>query len=190
MPKGQPLNHRWEAFAREYLVDFHAHRAALAAGYSPKSAAAQASALLKNPKFQELLARLTAEKMRDTDASAEAMIKNLWAMHHAKLDDLGHWEEGGVLRIKPSDELPFGIRKAVKKITNVTTVRHFGDGMGSESKTTTTVELHDPVAAGKLLAQLAGWEPAKRMDLNVNSLGDLIGSVGRLPPPPPPGEDD
>lgn len=54
-----------EIFAREYAKDLNATKAAIRAGYSPKSAASQASRLLRNVKMQEKVnAELTVNAER------------------------------------------------------------------------------------------------------------------------------
>ena len=50
------MNDRQARFVKEYAVHHNATRAAITAGYAEKTAAAQASRLLKNVNIQELLA--------------------------------------------------------------------------------------------------------------------------------------
>ncbi len=50
---------RHEIFAREYVKDLNGTRAAIAAGYSRKTARVTASQLLTKPNIQKLLAELT-----------------------------------------------------------------------------------------------------------------------------------
>lgn len=49
------LNQGQRVFAREYLRDFNASRAAIDAGYAPRSAPSQAAELLKNPKVRDFI---------------------------------------------------------------------------------------------------------------------------------------
>ena len=53
------LNARQERFCREYIIDFNATQAAIRAGYSAKTAAAQASRLLTNVNIQAFIKDLT-----------------------------------------------------------------------------------------------------------------------------------
>ena len=57
----QGADARYERFARCYVIHHDGTRAATETGYSAKTAAAQASRLLKNAKVQALLARFEAE---------------------------------------------------------------------------------------------------------------------------------
>jgi phage terminase small subunit len=49
---------REQLFAREYLLDLNGTRAAIAVGYSPKTAAQAASRMLRKVKARALLAQL------------------------------------------------------------------------------------------------------------------------------------
>jgi phage terminase small subunit len=50
---------REQLFAREYLLDLNGTQAAIAVGYSSRTAAQAASRMLKKPKVRALLAHLT-----------------------------------------------------------------------------------------------------------------------------------
>lgn len=52
---------RRETFAREYLKDLNGTRAAIAAGYSPATAAQAASRLLRHVKVREIIGEVQAE---------------------------------------------------------------------------------------------------------------------------------
>lgn len=63
------MNHRQTRFAKEYAGDPNGSQAAINAGYSPKTAAAQASRLLKNVNIQKLIRQAetkTADKIELT----------------------------------------------------------------------------------------------------------------------------
>lgn len=66
------LTKKQEIFCTEYCADGNATRAAIAAGYSEKSAAAQALILLKIPKVQARISRATEA---DLDYLAEFAAK-------------------------------------------------------------------------------------------------------------------
>jgi phage terminase small subunit len=52
---------REQLFAREYLLDFNGTRAAIAAGFSAKTAAQAASRMLRKVKVRALLAQLLGQ---------------------------------------------------------------------------------------------------------------------------------
>ena len=58
MPETFKSHFRREHFAREYLLDLNGTRAAIAVGYSPKTAAQAASRMLRKAKVRALLAQL------------------------------------------------------------------------------------------------------------------------------------
>lgn len=72
------LSLKHQAFVDEYLKDANGTKAAVAAGYSPKAAAQQAWALLRNPKIQAALA-IAASK-----TSAIAAIDRAWVLREAQ----------------------------------------------------------------------------------------------------------
>jgi phage terminase small subunit len=58
MPETLKSQFRRERFGREYLLDLNGTRAAIAVGFSPKTAAQAASRMLRNVKVRALLAQL------------------------------------------------------------------------------------------------------------------------------------
>lgn len=75
MSKTPPkLNVKQLAFVSEYMVDMNATQAAIRAGYSPRSAAEQASKLLINPKIQEEVARRRKHREVRTSVSSDRVI--------------------------------------------------------------------------------------------------------------------
>ena len=71
------LNEMQRRFAAEYASSFNGLQSALAAGYAEKSAAAQATQLLKNPKVQEYLRGLRKEVRDKGLYSLEEYIADL-----------------------------------------------------------------------------------------------------------------
>lgn len=69
-----PEQHR--QFAREYIKDFNASRAAIVAGYSKKTAPQQASRLLKNVKVKNYLAELIQKRAEKTETDSEYVLLN------------------------------------------------------------------------------------------------------------------
>jgi phage terminase small subunit len=64
-------------FVREYLIERNGTKAAIAAGFSAKSAAVTASKLLKNPKVQAELARLQKTSCDRLDITLDAVNQEL-----------------------------------------------------------------------------------------------------------------
>lgn len=71
------LTKKQEMFVAEYLTDFDGKRAAISAGYSPKTAESQASQLLKNPKVSAAIAKETGKRLTKLNISADYVLQNI-----------------------------------------------------------------------------------------------------------------
>ena len=101
------LNEKQQRFADEYLIDLNATRAAMRAGYSEKTASAQASRLLKDVKVSAYIREKMADKNEDTIASADEVMRYLTSVirgqsrsHVLARNDLG----AEYIMEKPPDE--------------------------------------------------------------------------------------
>lgn len=66
-----------QRFCDEYLIDLDGTKAAIRAGYSPKTAAAIASENLRKPKLSEYIAERMAEKEKQLIADQDEVLKYL-----------------------------------------------------------------------------------------------------------------
>ena len=71
------LNKFQKAFIKEWIVDNNATQAAIRAGYSPKSAASQGSALLKKPEIRRHISSLERQVSRAAGITAELLADGL-----------------------------------------------------------------------------------------------------------------
>ena len=71
------MTKRQQIFVREYTIDLNATRAAIAAGYSVKTAKAQASRLLTNVNVKGAIEKNVAERTEKLDISAEYVLKTI-----------------------------------------------------------------------------------------------------------------
>ena len=101
------LNEKQQRFADEYLIDLNATRAAIRAGYSERTASAQAARLLKNVNISAYIREKMAEQREDTIASADEVMRYLTAVirgqsrsHVLARNDLG----AEYILEKPPDE--------------------------------------------------------------------------------------
>ena len=101
------LNEKQQRFADEYLIDLNATRAAIRAGYSEKTAAAQAARLLKNVNVSAYIKEKMADQREDTIASADEVMRYLTSVirgqsrsHVLARNDLG----AEYILEKPPDE--------------------------------------------------------------------------------------
>jgi phage terminase small subunit len=64
-------------FVREYLVDRNGTRAAIAAGYAPRSASVTSCRLLRNAKVQDAVSELTEQRLERLEVTADAVLQEL-----------------------------------------------------------------------------------------------------------------
>lgn len=77
-----------ERFALEYLVDLNGTQAAIRSGYSQRTANSQAAQLMANPKLQERIAELVAERSERTRITADKVLKRWWEIGTADANEL------------------------------------------------------------------------------------------------------
>ena len=90
---------RSERFAREYVIDLNGEKAAIRAGYSPKTARAQASRLLTKGNVKAIIeadSRSVAEKL---GIKAETVLRELQLMGMANMLDYVQPQENGTMRL-------------------------------------------------------------------------------------------
>ena len=71
------MNPRQQRFAKEYAADPNGTQAAINAGYAEKTAAAQASRLLKNVNIQKLIRRDTTKTADSLELTQQYVLKGL-----------------------------------------------------------------------------------------------------------------
>lgn len=83
-------NERHERFCNEYIIDLNGTQAAIRAGYSEKTAAAQSARLLRNVNIQNRISELQAERSKRTEITQDMVLKEL---AHIAFDDIGNYLE-------------------------------------------------------------------------------------------------
>ena len=74
------MTEKQKTFCLEYLKDFNATRAAIAAKYSKKTAAPIASRLLRNVNVQDFLVKKVKQKADEIEVSIERVLQHLYEM--------------------------------------------------------------------------------------------------------------
>lgn len=77
-----------QRFCEEYLIDLNATRAAIRAGYSPKSAKTNGPRLLENAGVRARLETMMAHLSRRTGVSAERVVRELARVAFASMPDV------------------------------------------------------------------------------------------------------
>jgi phage terminase small subunit len=73
----EKLTEQQMLFVKEYIVDFNGTQAAIRAGYSEKTAAEQASRLLKNVKVAKAVAKEVAERAKRVEVNADYVLATI-----------------------------------------------------------------------------------------------------------------
>jgi hypothetical protein len=107
------LTPKRKAFAHEYLVDYNQTQAAIRAGFSPRSAYAEGSRLLRNAEVVTLIREIKA----DQDAAYEHRIMGKYEVL-AKITEIANSDIGDLLPVdengKPYGELSANVLKSAK----------------------------------------------------------------------------
>lgn len=77
MAKTNELNEKQKKFCEEYLIDFNGTRAAIEAGYSPKTARSTASENLTKPNIQQYLSELINQRNERTKITQDEVVANI-----------------------------------------------------------------------------------------------------------------
>ena len=143
------LNAKQQEFVNHYLTGFNATQAALAAGYSEKTARSQGARLLTNVD----IAAAIKEHLSETAMGAEEVLMRLAEQARGDINDL--LTESGELDLEKARLN--GRTRLIKKLTN-RRIRRSSD-KGETEEITTIVELYDAQAALKLLGDNLGlWK--------------------------------
>lgn len=82
------LTDKQEAFCLEYIIDLNATQAAIRAGYSEKTANAQAGRLLSKVSIQEEISRRKSERSESTKIDAEYVLNRLKEIDELDIIDI------------------------------------------------------------------------------------------------------
>lgn len=142
------LSHRHQRFVDEYIVDLNGTEAAIRAGYSAKSARAQASQLLALPDVQAAVTEAQASRRERTKIDADWVLRRLADEADADLADL--YDENGAL--KPVKDWPTIWRKGLVAGVEVEELREEGAAVGFVRK----VKLSDRIKRIELIGKHVG----------------------------------
>lgn len=158
------LTDRQERFVIEYLVDLNATQAAIRAGYSPKTAAAQAARLLVNANVEAEIKKRQGKIQDKLEISQERIIQELAAIAFANGADFAEViDEGGLfqnVKFKATETLPAEKRSAISSIKS--------GSSGMEVKT------YDKLRAMELLGKYLGYLDGNGDKGKATSLADTI----------------
>lgn len=161
---------RIERFAREYVIDLNGEKAAIRAGYNVRSAAAQASRLLKKVKVREAIARIQARHADKLELKAENVLAELARIGFANMRDYVRTDANGDVFIDLSD-LTREQAAAIQEIT----VEEYTDGKGPQARTvkSTKFKLADKRGALDSISKHLGFVK-ERIELTGKDGGPIV----------------
>jgi len=163
------MNERQQRFAEEYIVDYNGTKAAQRAGYSGKTAYAQASHLLKNTEVRAAIKKNLAELRERTFITADRVILEIAKMAFTNISDIISWDADGNVTIALPEKLTAEQRSAISEMSKFTVSIPTKDG--SITKTSLKLKMH---SKGDALEKLA-----RHLDLLKpnNLVGDITITV-------------
>lgn len=141
-----------QRFVEEYLAGLNGTRAAIRAGYSPKTACAIASENLKKPKIAAEVARRTHASRRRFEADAERVIKELRRIAFADIS--GIFDGRG--RIKNPDDWPQEAWDGIESVRYSEKLAPDHDGKAQRLSYRVVIRRKDTLRALEALAECWG----------------------------------
>ena len=153
-------------FIQEYLIDLNATRAAIAAGYSPKTAYSIGQRLLKHVEIQGALEEAMKKRGQRTEITQDRILRELARIAFADPRDVSDWGPGGVT-LKDSASLSDDDAAAVAEVSQTIT----------ESGGSIKAKMYDKQRALELLGKHLGMFVDKKqieLDATVNLFDPAI----------------
>lgn len=110
------LTDKQERFCKEYVIDLNATRAAIAAGYSEKTANAAASRLLTNVKVENKIQELQKAIAKKLEVDAEWVLKRLINQVESNVLDAFATLSQESFTLEDLKALPREIQMCIKKV--------------------------------------------------------------------------
>lgn len=166
-----------ERFAREYLIDLNGTQAAIRAGYSARTAGAQAHMLLKKLEVQALITKLRQESAERLDLTRDKMIQQYQRIGFSDVRKL--FDAYG--QIKPVTDLDDDTAAAIQGID--VEVRQI-DGPDAPPVPVIKVRLADRKAALDSIMKAQGWNEPEKHEHTGKDGGEIKHAVRVVMVPP------
>jgi phage terminase small subunit len=146
------IKNRINAFVNHYLKHYNATEAAIAAGYSPKSADNQGWRMMKNEDVQRAITEAERRLENKVFVSKEKILKEMSLIGFSSIDDHVDVDVGGFVKAKTFAEMPTGAVRCIKKIKEKRTIKSIQGTKDKPSEdvileSTFEFELHDKIQA-------------------------------------------
>jgi phage terminase small subunit len=162
---------RYEKFVEEYLIDFDGTRAAIAVGFSEKTAAQAASRLLKHVKVKALLEKIQAVVVQEKRDEREELRQFLENAKNLDLTDMILMGKTGC-SLKEFKEIPKHLRILITEITNVS---------GGKAGWKINFKVFSKERAVEILARVYGLDKGNGGGITINNFGNMAAIVDSYP---------
>jgi len=152
------LNNRQKEFIREYKLNGgNGKKAALMAGYSPRSAEMHASRLLRNDKVLKELARREEAIEKKYEIDEERIIKELELIGFSDLKNYMMIDsDTGAIIAKGFDEMPGDSSRALESVSEDRVIHENKDGTKIVVNDKVKFKTHDKLKALEMICKLKG----------------------------------
>ncbi len=170
-----------EIFCKEYIVDFNATRAAIAAGYSKKTARAIGYEILTKPYIQEAIKREIDQRSKRVEITQDRVLQEIAVCALADLADYIEVCGDGAVRVKAFDELPEGASRALESISEDRIIKETADGSQILVHDKRKIKMHSKLEAlDKLGRHLGVFAADKKSTLDVTTGGKPLAALSDL----------
>lgn len=157
------MTDRQKRFCEEYLVDWNATRAAIAVGYSEKTAGVIGSENLKKPYIQEYIEECKHNLERLAGISKLRNLKELAKIAYANISEVQlDWDN-----LKNWDDIPDHAKACISQIeANSKTIN------GEEHKTV-KIRFHNKPQAIQEISKMMGYNEPEKFDLRNQEIPEI-----------------
>lgn len=153
------LTHKQRRFCEEYVIDWNGTRAAIAAGYSIKTARQIASENLSKPYIQDYIEEIQKDLSKLSGVTALRNILELKKMAYSNISDLKQdW-----LIEKEFNSLDSAVKAALSEIQY--TIRQIGDENGDIYEKIVKFKMHDKKGAIVELNKMLGFNAPTKLEV-------------------------
>lgn len=141
MPKVKDtgLTPRQLLFVDEYVKDFNGSRAAIAAGYSKKTAKESACQVLTSINVKKYILK----EFEKLGGATQMALRETFKLAASDIADYCEIEPGGGLRQKPFEEMPEGATSCIKELKVKRNITESADGKRTFTTDMVEYKLHD-----------------------------------------------
>lgn len=167
--KEKKLTPKEQLFISHYLVDFNASQAAIAAGYSKKTAKEQGHAILTKVHIQDAIRVEVDRLLKDNRGLALRVVRECEKIAFGKISDVLEFDDDGVT-LKSSADIDTATIESVG----------FDETFGKSPSVKKRVKLYSKEKALEILAKYTSlYTDAPKIDLNINADDETVKNILR-----------